>query len=603
MESRSHRGTQNGRDSRRLRLWPAGLILVLWAVVLVWTWWIADHSRQHSVLHGLLATVAAAALLLLWFLLASKAPWRWRLGALALAVAAGGLAANFVEIQGVTGDLVPILGWKAGGEEEPPEPEESPGESAPDVGVSMEAAAEAGTAEVGPLSPGPDDDAAAGASVEVELSGTEVESGPDPASGAASEASQGSEAIAPAGDELVVAATAVNAPVPLTPAAPDYPQFLGPTRDARLPGPALDPDWASHPPEEIWRRPVGAAWSAFAIAGDRAVTQEQQGVEEQVTAYALATGEVLWRHSDTTRYETTIGGIGPRATPTLAGGRVYTLGATGLLNALDLETGRKLWSRDVLAENGAGNREWGKSGSPLVVDGLVVVSAGGRDGRSLVAYDAETGGPVWAAGDDTSSYSSPVLATLGGRRQVVIRNQTSITGHEVATGEVLWSESWTGEFPNVAVPVFLGGDRMLVSTGYGIGSKLFRVESGAGGFELEELWASSRLKAKFTNVVVHEGYVYGLDDGVLVCLDPRDGERCWKKGRFGHGQMILVGELLLVTTERGEVLLLDPDPEEYRELGRFRAFSGKSWNPPALAGRHLLLRTDQEAALYRLPVR
>jgi outer membrane protein assembly factor BamB len=293
-----------------------------------------------------------------------------------------------------------------------------------------------------------------------------------------------------------------------------------------------------------------------------------------------------------------IAGIGPRATPSLRDGRVFAQGAHGILNALDLASGRRLWSRDVVAENSGAVPEWGRSGSPLVLGGRVIVSAGGPAGRSLVAYDAATGTPLWSGGSDGVSYSSPARLTLGGREQVVILNKASVAGHDPETGEVLWQTDFPGGQPNVAVPVALDGERLLVSVGYGIGSKAYRVNGDGAAL----LWETPRLKSKFANLVVHDGHVYGLDDGVLTCLDPASGERVWKGGRYGHGQLLLVGGLLLVQTEEGEVVMVEATPREHRELGRFTAFDGKTWNPPALAGRLLLVRNDREAAAFELPV-
>jgi outer membrane protein assembly factor BamB len=284
-------------------------------------------------------------------------------------------------------------------------------------------------------------------------------------------------------------------------------------------------------------------------------------------------------------------------------GRVYALGATGRLHALDLGSGRHLWSRDILDDNDAKSPEWGKSCSPLVVDGLVVVRAGGSGGKSLVAYDSATGEIVWQAGDDRSAYASPFITTLAGARQIVILNARSVAGHDPADGRVLWSYPWPGGQPNVAQPVPLPGDRLLISVGYGVGSKLFELRPGSdGSLEVELIWESTRLKAKFTNPVFYDGFVYGLDDGILVCLDPETGKLRWKRGRYGHGQTILVDDLLLVQTEKGEIVLVEPTPEELRELTRFRVMDGKIWNSPALAGPYLLVRTEQEAALFELPL-
>jgi outer membrane protein assembly factor BamB len=149
----------------------------------------------------------------------------------------------------------------------------------------------------------------------------------------------------------------------------------------------------------------------------------------------------------------------------------------------------------------------------------------------------------------------------------------------------------------------LSDDRLLFSAGYGVGSKVFGFSSdGAGGLRPNLVWESPRLKSKFANLVVHDGFVYGLDDGVLACLDPATGERRWKAGRYGHGQLLLVGGLLLVQTEEGEAVLVEPTPDAHRELTRHALLEGKTWNPPALSGSRLLVRNDREAALYDLPV-
>jgi outer membrane protein assembly factor BamB len=383
----------------------------------------------------------------------------------------------------------------------------------------------------------------------------------------------------------------------------DYPQFLGPHRDTTLTGPSLSRDWTASPPELVWRQPIGAGWSAFSISGHRAVTQEQHADQERVTAYDLHSGQRLWSHADTARYSTTIAGEGPRASPTIDGRRVYTLGATGILNCLDLDTGERFWARNIIAENNAALPEWGLAGSPLVLQSLVIVSAGGPDGKSLVAYDKTTGTSVWSGGNDPAGYSSPRIANLAGHTQLLIFNRPGLAAHDPATGQLLWDFSWAPRHPHVAMPVVVSDDRVLISSGYGSGSALLSVEQDPNAiWQVHEVWRSIRLKAKFTNVSQLGSFVYGLDDGIMVCLDLADGSRRWKDGRYGHGQQILVDDLLLVLTERGAVVLIEPVPEELRELGQFQALKGKTWNPPALAGNLLLVRNDQEAACYQLPL-
>lgn len=387
----------------------------------------------------------------------------------------------------------------------------------------------------------------------------------------------------------------------LLPTTNDFPQFLGPQRNATVAGPTLARDWKAQPPQKLWSQPVGAAWSGFAILGHYAVTQEQRGEEETVVAYDLSTGKVLWSHADKAHYNTTIAGEGPRATPTIVNNRVYTLGATGILNCLDLATGARIWSKDIIKDNQARVNGWGMSGSPLVLDQKVIVNAGGPNDRSLVAYAAETGDFVWGGGNAGADYSSPLPATLAGVRQILIFAR-AVSAHDVVSGEVLWEYPWPGGHPHIAIPVLLPGDRVLITSGYGTGSELLQIKSDPDGkWSATRLWKSIRLKAKFTNVVYRDGFIYGLDDGILVCLDAADGSLKWKEGRYGHGQVLLLGSLLLVTDEGGDIVLVEPVPEAHRELTRFTALHGKTWNPPALAGEYLVVRNEKEAACYRLP--
>jgi len=383
----------------------------------------------------------------------------------------------------------------------------------------------------------------------------------------------------------------------------DFPQFLGRNRDASTEAPQFGFDWKAHPPELAWKRGVGAGWSAFAVVGDYCVTQEQRGDYECVTCYSLGTGEPIWTHYDKGRFTKTLSGDGPRSTPTIDEGRVYTVGAFGRLNCLDGRAGELLWTREVVKENDAAQPEWGKSCSPLVVDGLVIVSAGGKGGRSLVAYDKQTGELTWHAGDQPSSYASPRLAEVAGERQILMVNQHSVSAHAPEDGHILWEFKWPGSNPKVPDAVAIDDNQVFISAGYGVGCQLLEVQpSNDNGLSPTSLWQSKQLKPKFTNVVVRDGHVYGLDDGrTLVCLDLKDGKRRWRGGRYGHGQTLFVNDVLLVQAETGEVALVEASPERFNELTRFAPLDGQTWNNPVVAGRLLLVRNATQAACYELP--
>ncbi|MBI4624315.1 MAG: PQQ-like beta-propeller repeat protein [Verrucomicrobia bacterium] len=384
----------------------------------------------------------------------------------------------------------------------------------------------------------------------------------------------------------------------------DVPQFFGPRRDGVVTGVGLARDWTKSPPRELWRQPIGTGWSAFAVVGDRAYTQEQRGEEEWVSCYDVLSGRLLWSHARRARFFQWQAGEGPHATPTVDRGRVFAYGATGILDCLDAATGAPVWSRAVLEENKLENLEWGASSSPLLVADLVIVTGGQTAGPTVLAYDRQTGEPKWRSGTDRASYSSPIAATLAGTSVVLSFNAATLTAHDLATGTVLLSHRWgSDKAPKAAQPIAVGGDRIFVTSGYGMGCELLQITAGAGGkLSAESIWKNIRLKAQFNSVAMRNGFFYGLDDGFLACVEIATGTRRWKGGLYGSGQTLLADDLILVQTERGPVVLAEANPESFRELGRIAALSSKTWNHPTLAGRYLLVRNDREAVCYELPV-
>ncbi len=380
--------------------------------------------------------------------------------------------------------------------------------------------------------------------------------------------------------------------IPLT----DFPQFLGPNHNAVITSIKLNTDWKEHPPELIWKQPIGDGWGGFAVVGNSAITQEQEDEWEKVVCYDLLTGKEKWTHRDNARYYTALGGLGPRATPTIDGEYVYTLGSTGILNCLNFETGARIWSTNIFEENKANKPPWGISCSPLVYDDLVILSAGGA-----IAYYKDTGDIAWKGHKHQSGYSSPTLLSFVGTEQVVLFDNGLVTSHNPVTGELLWKQSWPAA-ECAAQPTPLPGDKLLISTAYGIGSKLFQISRGnpSGDFSVNLLWETIQFKVKFSTIIYHDGYLYGLDDGIFACINADDGKRQWKRGRYGHGQTMLISDILLVLTESGELVLLEPNPNKHKELARFQAINGQTWNNPALVGNYLLVRNNREAACYRL---
>ncbi|QDU47666.1 outer membrane biogenesis protein BamB [Symmachiella dynata] len=385
----------------------------------------------------------------------------------------------------------------------------------------------------------------------------------------------------------------------------DFPQFLGPDRNGVITGVDLARDWEANPPQLLWRKPVGYGWSGFSIVGDYALTQEQRNERECVVCYDINTGDEIWVHSDDAFYDSTLGGPGPRGTPTVRDNRVYTWGATGVLDCLDGSTGEAIWSKNVLQEADANNLTYGISSSPLVTDTLVMIGLTGGEHPALVGYDRETGEQVFAAGEWKTSYSSPILVNVDGVPQVLNFTRNGLLSHDPETGQVLWQHKFGNDQGiNASQPLMVPGrdDQIFLSSGYGVGSELITVKQTDGKWNITSEWTSRRMATKFTTAVIDGDHVYGLDNGIFACISLKTGKHVWKKGRYGHGQILQVGDLILVQTEKGPVVLVDPDPEKLIELGRIPALSSKTWNTLAYAHGKLLVRNDLEAVCYELPL-
>ena len=512
------------KESRRkLRWWPAAVILAVVLMLLGWIWTVEASYDQIRTMRTAPVVGITFLLFLLWWLLASGVSWKTRFLGLFVLSSVGVVVLASLRFEGVDGNLFPILAWR----------------------------------------------------------------------------------WATSSSDSIIKSDSSSSSVYFTITESDYPQFLGPDRDARLTGPLLSTDWVNNSPNLLWKQPIGAGWSSYAIVGQSAITQEQRGSMELVVSYDLRTGKVIWVHRDESHYNSAIAGDGPRATPSISKeGRVYTMGSRGLLNCLDFQTGKKLWQRNIEFEHDVDGLQWGRSSSPLVLDDVVVINPGGSNNRSLVAYDQASGAIEWMAGDAPASYASPTLMELLGRRQIVMVNSQSVTAYDPLDGSLMWEQAFFGQQPHCSQPVAIGDDLVFLSSGYGVGSKLFRIISvdGEDSYRSETVWETKGMKAKFTNAVLHQGSLYGLDDGILVCLDPKTGQRRWKRGRYGHGQLILVGHLLLIVSENGDVALVKTNSQSFEEVARFPAIEGKTWNTPALKKNVLLLRNYKEAAAYQLPL-
>jgi len=397
----------------------------------------------------------------------------------------------------------------------------------------------------------------------------------------------------------------------------DSPAFRGVNRDGIVQGPALKQDWQADRPQELWRTPVGEGYSSMAVVGDSLITMEQRGENEAVTCYDKTNGELQWIHSYPGRFYEAMGGLGPRATPTIHDGFVYTMGANGDVCCLNFFDGEVVWQRNVLKDLGIPNVTWAMSSSPLIVGEMVIVNPGAPTGNGLMALNRTTGETIWQSAGLTdyqeadsstnyAGYSSPMRMTLGDVEQLVIFDGHGLSGHNLTTGELLWHfEHHNGPGVNVAQPILLeNGHQILISASYGMGSVLVDVQAPTddSGWKAEKVWhEAGLLRSKFSNPVYHAGTVYGLDDGILMAIEPETGKKLWKKGRFGHGQVLLVNGQLLIMAENGDLVLGEISPQTFQEVTRMTVLpDARVWNPQTLVDGIVYVRDDKEMAAFDL---
>lgn len=385
-----------------------------------------------------------------------------------------------------------------------------------------------------------------------------------------------------------------------SPGPDDVPDYRGNQRDGISPGPAID---GKAEPKLLWKHPIGGGYASFVVVAPWAVTIEQRRDDEAIVCYDIRNGKQRWIYSYPAHFSEVLGGEGPRATPTIAAGKVYSLGALGHLTCLDAAEGKLLWQVNVLDEDHVKNLQWGMAGSPLIVDDKVIVSPGSQqssgEGGALVAFDATSGKLLWKAGEGLGGYSSPMLATLGEKKQVLSFEGQGVAGYDIDQGKELWRYPWKSDYDvNAVQPVVVDGSHIAISST--AGCALLEVKPVDGKWSVSEVWKNRNLKADYSNPILYEGHLYGLDLGIMTCLDVKTGKRVWKGGRFGHGQFLLRGDLFLVQSEQGELAMVKATPEAFEPFSQIQAIEGKTWNNPVLVGKQLLVRNHLEMASFQL---
>ena len=384
---------------------------------------------------------------------------------------------------------------------------------------------------------------------------------------------------------------------------PEWPRFRGANGQSRYSGPALNTDWSSNPPEEVWRIPVGPGWASFAVAGNLLFTQEQYGDQESIVCYARDSGKEIWAQSLESRFSDPLGGPGPRATPTLADGKLYALGAKGQLQCLDPQTGEVIWQKDIREPAKREPPAWGYSSSPLVVDSVVVVHAGGEGDKGILAFDAVSGDPAWSAASGDHSYSSPELCTINGTTYIAMLSNTGLNLVDPSTGQSQLDYEWKCAEYRALQPQVIDGNAILIPT-QDLGTRLVRIEQSESGLSAVEVWTSRNLKPDFNDFVIFENHAYGFDGSIFTCIDLATGDRKWKRGRYGKGQVLLLENTaaLLIVSEKGQLILLDANPSAHQELAKLTALNDRTWNHPVVVGNQLLIRNSEEAVSYFLPL-
>jgi outer membrane protein assembly factor BamB len=418
---------------------------------------------------------------------------------------------------------------------------------------------------------------------------------------------------APTSEDRLLAARTTRSPAPepnrssietnLALANLEWPGFRGADRSGNWHGPMIATNWSEQPPRQLWKVPVGPGWSSFAVAGNLLFTQEQRGPMETVVCYDAGSGREIWNRQYEARLDDPMGGPGPRATPTLANGGLFVTGATGMFLRLNPATGDVVWQKNLKEVAAREAPMWGFAGSPLVIGSNVIVWAGGKDGKGLLAFDIETGAPRWSAATGDHTYASPQLSTLAGEELVLMLSNDGLVLVEPATGKVRLNYEWKFSGYRALQPRVVGADTVLLGTPMNLGTRAIRITKANGELAAEELWTSRNLKPDFSDLVTYQGYIYGNDGGFLTCLDLKTGDRMWKGGRYGKGQVLLLenASLLLVTAEDGQVHLVRADPKAFVEVASFKALEGKTWNHPVVvADGKLYVRNSQEAAAFQL---
>jgi outer membrane protein assembly factor BamB len=387
-------------------------------------------------------------------------------------------------------------------------------------------------------------------------------------------------------------------------ASQDWPQWRGPNRDGISSQKSILTSWPKSGPAKLWEQPAGAGYASLAVAGGHVFTIMQDGDSEAVVCWNAQTGKEQWRY----RYKASFvsrDGSGPRATPSVDGEHVYTVGGTGQMHCLKTRPaapeGEVVWHKDLLRDFVADNLRWGVSFSPLVEGDLVYINPGGPGGNSIAALDKRTGAVKWKNLDDPAGYSSPIAATIAGRRQIIFFTQLGLVGVTDDEGTLLWRFPWETSYGcNIATPVVFH-DYVFLSSGYGRGCAVLHIEAASDGTsQARRVYENNRMSNHFPSSVLYQGHLYGFNESRLTCMEFSSGKVKWRESGFGKGSLLIAGENLVILGETGKLAIAQATPEEYREKSSFQVSNGQCWVVPALADGRLYVRDDKRVMCFDL---
>jgi outer membrane protein assembly factor BamB len=362
----------------------------------------------------------------------------------------------------------------------------------------------------------------------------------------------------------------------------DWYRWRGPSLNGISSEKGWQTQWPAEGPKQVWKASVGTGFASFSVSGGRVYTMGNTNNTDVTFCLDARTGEVVWHHAypcplDPKNFEG-----GPCATPTLADGLVYTFSRKGDLFCLDAAKGTVIWSKNLNKDLGLEIPRWGCASSALVEGDLVVQNMGSAG----VALDRKSGKVVWSSAKSTGAYATPVPLTIGGDRCLAIMSRQSLVAVKVAGGQEVWSYPWKTDYDVNAADPIVAGDKVFISSGYNHGATLLKLGEPAP----QKVWENKNMRNHFNTCVLWQGYLYGPDDSGLRCLAFDTGELKWTYREFGKGSLMMADGKLVALSEKGELIIAEPTPAEFKPISRARILTGKCWTTPVLSNGHIYCR-------------